>query len=279
LGTGKYKIKGILLLLSFQDGVFGESHRRGLEKIVNLFPLDNFWDYITIVFTKTHCGEDDDIEELKEQTLKDYKEIFDVLISAFNKTKNIKKVEFSSIKTVFINSRIKKMKIENQDELISILKQNSELDPFFHEIKVEEKSEQLMVLNKDNENLGDLFDVKFKVYNYYNEKGKIVKSISKPVSKKYIRQIEKKECDGKFQKYCAATLVISCISCFVTLGLASICPPVTFGAAFFGFTSLGISAGSALALGIKDATEYLSNKEFNEQTVINEILIEEEENL
>ena len=67
LGTGKYKIKGILLLLSFQDGVFGESHRRGLEKIVNLFPLDNFWDYITIVFTKTFCDEDDDLEELKKK--------------------------------------------------------------------------------------------------------------------------------------------------------------------------------------------------------------------
>ena len=111
-------------------------------------------------------------------------------------------MEFSSIKKVFINSRIKKMKIENQDELISILKKNSELDPFFHEIKVEEKSERLMVINKDNENLGDLFDVKFKVYSYHNEIGKIVKSISKPVSKKYIKQIEKKEYDGKFQKNC-----------------------------------------------------------------------------
>ena len=69
LSTGKYKIKGILLLISFQDGLFGESHRKGLEKIVNLFSLDNFWDYIIIVFTKTFCDGDEDINDLKERTL------------------------------------------------------------------------------------------------------------------------------------------------------------------------------------------------------------------
>ena len=110
IGSGTYKIKGIVLLLSFQEARFGESLRKGLNKIVNLFPLDNFWDYIIIVFTKTFCDEDDDIEELKKSTLKEYKPIFDVLISAFNKTKNIKKVNFSSIKTVFVNSKINKKK-------------------------------------------------------------------------------------------------------------------------------------------------------------------------
>ena len=47
-----------------------------------------------------------------------------------------------------------------------------------------------MIINKDNKNknLGDLFDAKFKVYIYYNEKGEIVKSISKPVDKKFIKE-------------------------------------------------------------------------------------------
>ena len=57
--------------------------------------------YITIVFTIIFCDEDDNIEKLKN-TLKDNKEIFDTLISTFNKTKNIKKVNFSSIKILFI---------------------------------------------------------------------------------------------------------------------------------------------------------------------------------
>ena len=110
LASGEYKIKGILLLISFQNARFRVSHRKGLEKIVNLFPLDHFWDYITIVFTKTFCDEDDDIEKLKNKALKDYKEIFDTLISAFNKTKNIKIVNFSSIKALFINSKKKNIK-------------------------------------------------------------------------------------------------------------------------------------------------------------------------
>ena len=199
LSTGKYKIKGILLLLSFQDARFGESHRKGLEKIVSLFPLDNFWDYIIIVFIKTFCEEDDNIEELKEKTLKDYKKIFDVLISAFNRTKNIKKIEFSSIKTVFINSKIKTMKIINQKELLSIIKNNSKLDPFFHTIKTEEKNEKVMIINKSNENLGDLFDVKYKVYYYYNEKGEKVKTISRPINKIFIKQIQKKNLMENFK--------------------------------------------------------------------------------
>ena len=175
------------------------------------------------------------------------------------------------------------MKIENQDELISILKKNSELDPFFHEIKVEEKSEPLMILNKDNENLGDLFDVKFKVYSYYNEKGKIVKSISKPISKKYIKQLERKEYDGKFQENCGIAYGISVITTLFSLigigiGTIGVCPPVAFTGIFGIFTSGVVHIGSLLAGGIKTLTENLSNKEFDEQTVINEILIDEEEN-
>ena len=120
LKTNKYKIKGILLLISFQDSRFGACQRKGLEKIVSSFPLDNFWDYIILVFTKTFAEDDDELEELKIRTLKDYEEIFDVLISGFYHVKNIKKVNFSSIKIVFINSK-KNSKKDNFKELISIL--------------------------------------------------------------------------------------------------------------------------------------------------------------
>lgn len=200
LMNNKYKIKGVLLLISFQDGVFGESHRKGLEKIVSLFPLDNFWDYITIVFTKTFCDEDDDINDLKTKTLNSYKEIFDTLISAFNKTKNIKIVNFSSINKVFINSKINKRIIKNQGELMSILEKNSKLDPFFHKMTSEIKWEKNMILIEGNENIGNIFDVEYKIYKYYNEKGEIKKTISKPISKKFIKQVEKKEYDGVLKK-------------------------------------------------------------------------------
>ena len=90
------------------------------------------------------------------------------------------------------------MKIINDKELLSIIKNNSKLDPFFHTIKTEEKNEKVMIINKSNKNLGDLFDVKYKVYYYYNEKGEKVKTISRPINKIFIKQMQKKEFDGKF---------------------------------------------------------------------------------
>ena len=282
LMNNKYKIKGVLLLISFQDGVFGESHRKGLEKIVSLFPLDNFWDYIIIVFTKTFCDEDDDIKDLKKKTLNCYKEIFDTLISAFNKTKNIKKVNFSSINNVFINSKINKRIIKNQEELMSILENNSKLDPFFHKMTYEIKKEKLMILRKENKNLGDLFDVEFKIYHYYNEKGEIKKTISKPINKKFIKEVVKTEYDGKFQENCKFTQLITCgvtiLSYVGYFALCSFCPPAALGAVAVECVAGGVSIGSCAAKIIKDKIEYLSNKEFNEQTVINELLIEDEEN-
>ena len=277
-----FKIKGILLLISFQDGVFGESHRKGLEKIVNLFPLDNFWDYITIVFTKTFCDEFGDINDLKKETLKDYEEIFNTLISAFNKTKNIKIVNFSSINKVFINSNVNKKIIKGKEELMSILEKNSKLDPFFHKMTYETKCEKLMILKKENKNIGDLYDVEYKIYHYYNEKGEIKKSISKPINKKFIKQLEKTQFDKNFVKNC---LKISCISaggmiCGVIceFALLSVCPPAAIGALAFGMGSAAVSLGSSTAGLIHAAPKYFTNKEFNEQTVIDELLIEEEEN-
>lgn len=100
LSSQKYKIKGIFYLFSFQDPKFSDSHRKGLQKIIDLIPLDNFWEYFTIIFTKTYPdpNEDDDLEELKNKTLKNLEEIFIPLISAYYKAKNISLVDFSRLK-------------------------------------------------------------------------------------------------------------------------------------------------------------------------------------
>ena len=57
-----------------------------------------------------------------------------------------------------------------------------------------------------------------------------------------------------------------------------VCPPAVIGAFALYMGSLGVSIGTYAAIGIHVATEYFTNKEFNEQTVIDELLIEEEEN-
>ncbi len=106
LTSSNHKIKGIVLLFSFQGPRFGESHTKGLVKIVNLIPLKNFWDYITIIFTRTFSSAEDELEEEKEKKLKKFKQIFGVLISEFNKTKEIDEIPFENLNKVFVNLRI-----------------------------------------------------------------------------------------------------------------------------------------------------------------------------
>ena len=61
LTSTNHNIKGIVLIFSFQDSRFGESHRKGLIKLTKLIPLDNFWNYVTIIFTKTFWDDPDEI--------------------------------------------------------------------------------------------------------------------------------------------------------------------------------------------------------------------------
>ena len=50
-------------MFSFQDSRFGESHRKGLKRNVNLIPLDNFWNYIIIIFIRTFSDDEDELED------------------------------------------------------------------------------------------------------------------------------------------------------------------------------------------------------------------------
>ena len=43
LTSKDYKIKGIVLLYSFQDPRFGNNHLERLENILRLIPINNFW--------------------------------------------------------------------------------------------------------------------------------------------------------------------------------------------------------------------------------------------
>lgn len=249
LTSNNHNIKGIILLFSFQDSRFGESHRKGLEKIVNLIPLDNFWSYVIIIFTKTYWDDPNELEDIKKQKLKDFQEIFDTLINAFYKAKLIKIVQFSEINTLFVNLKNNKTKKENLNGIISILKQKSKFAPLFHELKIDEKWEQRLVLKKGNKNIGDLFNIKFKIYKYLNQNGEIIKTIAIPVNKEFIKQLEKKEYNGKFQINCLkAFLVTNSISIASIIGslvLEAICPPVATALLVLELSSYGASIGSA----------------------------------
>ena len=286
LSSQNYKIKGIFYLFSFQDIKFSDSHRKGFQKIINLIPLDNFWDYFTIIFTHTYVDEYDNLEEKKNEKLKSLEEIFVPLISAYNKSKNINLVKFSEIKKVFVNLKKNKTRKtdKNLNELLTIFKNNSKLPPLFHKLEIEDKEDQLFILDKTNKNKGKLFQCKIKIYKYYNnESNDPIKTIwfpDKTTKPKFIKEIAKNEYDGKFQKNCQIAgkafgfgFVGSWVAGF-SCGIGStFCPPLTVGFIIFWFTAAGSwfgAFGSALAEGIKDSIEYNANLEFNNQTVVTE---------
>ena len=129
LSNKKYKIKGILLIFSFQEIRLGKSHRKILEYIANYFPNENFWNYVTIIFTKTFWDDEDELDEMKKQKIKYFKEEFDILINKFYDDKNIKKVDFENMDKIFVNLKIKKTKKDQLMNIISVLKKNAKLEP------------------------------------------------------------------------------------------------------------------------------------------------------
>ena len=67
-----------------------------------MIPLNNFWSYVPIIFTKAFWDDSDELENLKKQRLKNFQKIFDTLINAFYKAKLIKIVQFSEINTFLL---------------------------------------------------------------------------------------------------------------------------------------------------------------------------------
>ena len=245
-------------------------------------PLDNFWDYFILVFTFYYYDDEDELIEKRKEKLKDFESTFNIFFSAFNKTKNIKKIDFSKIKIEFVNLKVKKDKKDKYKNLISIFKEKSKLEPFFHKIEIDFKSEKLMLLNKENNNIGDLYNVQYKIYNYINKKGEIIKTISKPIKKEFIKQILKKEFDENFQDNCRKvsgdSMIIGFFGWIAGSILSCYCPPVMIGTfIFFGACNAVALGGIVAGILGKESCENLINKEFNEQKIIDEILLEDDE--
>jgi hypothetical protein len=114
-------------------------------------------------------------------------------------------------------------------------------------LKNEEKLDKILVFHKNNRNIGDLFEVKFKIYNYLNQNEQIIKTISKTIEIKFIKQIAKTEFDGQFQKNCSKTESITLsFYCFSFVdGIVSLSiPPLAFGFFVASYTFGGISLSS-----------------------------------
>ena len=270
------KLKGIVLMFSFQDPRFSECHQKGLEKIVKLIPIDNFWDYVTIIFTRYYSSDEDELLEEKRIRLEEFKQTFDVLISAFNKAKGIKIVPFSNIKKIFVDLKIKKTKKYQLNDITSWFKEKSKLEPLYHEVKTEIKWDKIIVRNKENEK-EILFDVKFKNYSYYNQKGNIIKTLSIPIEQKKIKELERKD----FSKVEDGLTTLGGFSSLlgvssIYLAMATFFIPPAF---VFFLSSVCINAGITWAsIGGAELTKKLECYcNSREEKIVNELLIEDDD--
>ena len=277
--SSSVQLKGIVLMFNFQDPRFSDCHRKGLQKIVSLIPLDNFWDYVIIIFTRYFSDDPDDLEEEKNKTLKNFEKEFDIIISAFNRAKGTKIVPFSHIKTIFVNLKIKKTKKYQLNDITSKFIENSKLEPLYQNVKIEEKWEKLIVKEKNNDNKKFLYDVKFKVYNYYNKKGDLIKQLSIAKDKKKLKEVNEKD----FKDFQEGLGTLGLVGyklggCSAVLAVVSIAFPPAFG--FFATSFLTcIGAGFAGFGGyfLTEKIENWCNEDFIGKEIVDELFLENDE--
>ena len=259
-----YKIKGIFFFYSFQETRFGAHHINGLKKIIELVPLDNFWDYITFIITFYYLDDEDELEERKENLLKSLEGIFTPLISDSQKVQEIKSVEFSGIKKVFVNLKIKKTTKDMLGQIISIIKGNENLEPLYHKIKIEEKFENILVMREDS-NSGDLYKVTYKTINYYNQRGEQIKSLSKYVQKEKIQTINKVNFTGGIKA--VGSIIVNGLKIIGISGVMILSSPLMIQEGFGNpiFESSDV---------IKNDCRYLTNKDFKENKIMKELPID-----
>ena len=92
-----------------------------------------------------------------------------------------------------------------------------------------------------------------------------------------MKKIEKKEYDGKFQENCKktkwTTYALGIASMVGSIALEFACHPVAIDLLVLQCASFNAEFGSAALSGAKTVREYMSNREFNEQTVKDELNI------
>ena len=132
------KIKGIFILLSFQNKRFGKSEKFIINKIIDLVPLKNIWNYITIIVTNTYSG--NDLDSKKEGYLKNLKELFEKEFIPNSIKKYLIAGRFDDIKIIFTDFNESNPSIKEASEIKDIMIQSSKIIPLFKKIKkIEEK--------------------------------------------------------------------------------------------------------------------------------------------
>ena len=197
------KVKGIFIFLNFQDVKFDSSEKKIIKQIYNLVPLDNFWKYVTIVFS--HYSVTDEFESLEEKRKRIDREIREEFKQLMNNAYNeegIIKINTKDLRIEYINihdidrlddpeKKEKAIKIDkNYLELLKkIFKELSKKEPLYS--RIEDKIlENQKVINIISYGKATLYKCKIKKFYYYNQDGKLIKEKGKILEKVYDKDIE-----------------------------------------------------------------------------------------
>ena len=163
--------------MNFQDNRFGECEKKAIKRIIDLIPIDNIWNYISIIFT--HCFTDrwHKLEGKKKELLKNLKDEFKEIFEYSLISKAINPIDFNQIKIIFVDLNENFSNFEDVNEILIIMKESKDLSPLFYDCSTnEEKNVAFIEIDPNNNEKGKLYECDLTIYNYYNNK-KINKSI------------------------------------------------------------------------------------------------------
>ena len=134
------KIKGILFLYNFHNERFDYSEINSLIQYNSFFPLKNFWQHVTLIFTHYHGDQDGDSkEETREKANKNLSSIFSQLMERIKEVST--PVKFSELEKLYINthSKIKTEKQKKDNEvykniIFEKIKKFMELEPMYNKL-------------------------------------------------------------------------------------------------------------------------------------------------
>lgn len=150
----KIQVKGIIFLVNFQNERFDSSEQDALINYNKIFPLENFWEHILVVFTHYFGDPDGDSEEDMKKTRDESNK--KILGDIMQKIKNISRViNYKDLTTKYFNSYspVKTPKQEaknnkNKEELEVILEKISKKEPLFTRIEIVTKGNFVYEENK-----------------------------------------------------------------------------------------------------------------------------------
>ena len=167
----KIKIKGLLFLTNFQNERFDSSEQDSLIQYNAIFPLEEFWNRIILIFTHYYGDPDGDLkEDIRERADKILSEIINKIME---KVKNVSKpIKFENMNKKYINiySKAKNEKqIKNnlliRNDIVNNLIEFTKLTPMFSKIQI--FNFEKCLIKKDDKYL---YDCEFHVYLDANNK-------------------------------------------------------------------------------------------------------------